>query len=244
MPSGTARAVVVLSSIPSPAAGPWSLRPSARAARRAPSKSIRAIATSSSSAGRTTRASEQPTAATVPNSMTWRAKFGHRKMTQMRRTSGARSRRKTANDGGQGLTDRVASTGAGGDSAGGPVVYARPPIASRFKPGKSGNPRGRPRDSRSPNTIIQCALTAPVVLREGARKRSISKLEGIVLKQIESALKGNEKAALATLKMAAQVGLLEAPEGAAEPLTLSAAEQEIVNDALQGTKRRRSKSRR
>jgi hypothetical protein len=161
----------------------------------------------------------------------------------MRRTSGAGSRRKTANGGGQGLTDRGVFTGAG-DSAGGPVGYARPPLASRFKPGKSGNPKGRPRNSRNLKTIIQGALTAPVVLREGARKRSISKLEGIVLKQIESALKGNEKAALATLKMAAQVGLLEAPEGAAETLTLSPAEQEIVNDALQGTKRRRSKSRR
>ena len=162
----------------------------------------------------------------------------------MRRTSDARSRSKTADDGGERLIDRGASTAAGGGSAGGPVGYARPPIASRFKPGKSGNPRGRPRNSRNLKTIIQGALTAPVVLREGTRKRSISKLEGIVLKQVESALKGNEKAALATLKMAAQVGLLEAPEGAAEPLTLSAAEQEIVNDALQGTKRRRSKSRR
>jgi len=142
------------------------------------------------------------------------------------------------------MTDRGVPTGVGGDSAGGPVGYARPPIASRFKPGKSGNPRGRPRNSRNLKTIIQGALTAPVVLREGARKRSISKLEGIVLKQIESALKGDEKAALATLKMAAQVGLLEGPEGAAEPLTLSAAEQAIVNDALQGTKRRRLKSRR
>src|SRR5262245_14742403 len=86
---------------------------------------------------------------------------------------------------------------------------------------------------------------APVVLREGARKRSISKLEGIVLKQIESALKGNEKAALATLKMAAQVGLLEAPEGAGETPTLSASEREMVNElVLQRTKRRRSKSRR
>src|SRR5262249_16188352 len=222
MPSGTARAAAVLSWTPSPAAGPWSLRPSARAARRASLKSIRPIATSSSSAGRTTRASEQPTAATVPNSMTWRAKFGHRKMTQMRRTSGARSRRKTANDGGQGLTDRGVSTGAG--SAGGPVGYARPPMAPRFKPGKSGNPKGRPRNSRNLKTIIQGGVTGPVVLREGARKRSISKLEGIVLKQVESALKGNEKAALATLKMAAQVGLLEAPEGAAETVTLSASE--------------------
>jgi Family of unknown function (DUF5681) len=163
----------------------------------------------------------------------------------MRRTTGARSRRETANDGGHGLTDRGASTGADGDSAGGSVGYARPPIASRFKPGKSGNPRGRPRNSRNLKTIIQGALTAPVVLREGARKRSISKLEGIVLKQIESALKGNEKAALATLKMAAQVGLLEAPEGAGETPTLSASEQAMVNElVLQRTKRRRSKSRR
>jgi len=163
----------------------------------------------------------------------------------MRRTSDARRRRKTANDGGQGLTDRGLPSGADGGSAGGPVGYAHPPIASRFRAGQSGNPRGRPRNSRNLKTIIQGALTAPVVLREGARKRSISKLEGIVLKQVESALKGNEKAALATLKMAAQVGLLEAPEGAGETPTLSASEQEMVNELLlKRPKRRRSKSRR
>src|SRR5262249_26984960 len=152
------------------------------------------------------------------------------KVTQMRRTSDARSRSKTADDGGERLIDRGVPTGAG--SAGGPVGYARPPIASRFKPGKSGNPRGRPRNSRNLKAIIPGALTAPVVLREGTRKRSISKLEGIVLKQVESALKGNEKAALATLKMAAQVGLLEVPEGAAETVTLSASEQDIVNELV------------
>ena len=66
-----------------------------------------------------------------------------------------------------------------------------------------------------------------------------------MLKQIESALKGNEKAALATIKMAAQVGLLDVPEGAAETLTLSASEQEMVNElVLQRVKRRRSVSRR
>jgi hypothetical protein len=160
----------------------------------------------------------------------------------MRRASGARSRREMSNNGGPGLPNRAASTTG---LAGGPVGYARPPIASRFKPGRSGNPRGRPRDSRNLKTIIQSALTAPVVLREGARKRSVSKLEGIVLKQIESALKGNEKAALAALKMAAQVGLLEVPEGAAETPNLSASEQEMVNELiLQHTKKRRAKSRR
>src|SRR5262249_30614297 len=241
MPSGTARAVVVLSSIPSPAAGPWSLRPSARAARRAPSKSTRPIAISSSSAGRTTRANEQPTVGRVWNSTTL-VRFARGEVIKMRRTSGAGSRRRMASDDGHGVADQRSSTTG---SAAGPVGYARPPIASRFKPGKSGNPHGRPRNSRNLKTIIQSALAAPVGLREGARKRSGSKLEGIGLKQVERALKGNEKAALAALKMAAQVGLLEVPEGAAELLTLSPSEQEMVNElVLQRPKRRRSKSRR
>ena len=160
----------------------------------------------------------------------------------MQRKSGAGSGRKTPNDGEPGLLHRATSA-SGSDAR--RIGYARPPIASRFKPGRSGNPRGRPKNSRNLKTIIQGALTATVTLREGARKRSISKLEGIVLKQVESALKGNEKAALAALKMAAQVGLLDVPEGTAEPLTLSASEQEMVNElVLQRPKRRRSKPRR
>jgi hypothetical protein len=93
-------------------------------------------------------------------------------------------------------------------------------------------------------TIIQAALTSRVVLREGGTKRSISKLEGIVLRQVESALKGNEKAALATLKMAAQVGLLEAPESQIEATSLSPGEQEMMEELLsQGRPKRRPKPR-
>jgi hypothetical protein len=51
-------------------------------------------------------------------------------------------------------------------------------------------------------------LTAKIVLRQGRKRRSISTLEGIVLRQAESALKGSDRAALATLKMAAEAGLL------------------------------------
>jgi hypothetical protein len=90
----------------------------------------------------------------------------------MRTTSGAKSRRKTASDDGHGLADQRSSTTG---SAAGPVGYARPPIASRFKPGKSGNPHGRPRNSRNLKTIIQSALTALVVLqaRESGRSASL-----------------------------------------------------------------------
>ena len=96
--------------------------------------------------------------------------------------------------GGQsGTSDLTADSGVG---------YRRPPKHTRFQRGMSGNPRGRPKKSQNLKTIIQHALTASVVVREGENKRHVSKLEGIVLRQVESALKGDGKAALAALKMA------------------------------------------
>jgi hypothetical protein len=52
-----------------------------------------------------------------------------------------------------------------------------------------------------------------------------------VLRQVEAALKGDEKAAITALKMAQQVGLLEESVGA-EVLELSSQENLMVNEAL------------
>src|SRR5690242_19596143 len=93
-----------------------------------------------------------------------------------------------------------------------PVGYGRPPTHTRFKAGQSGNRKGRPKGSKNFRTIIENVLTGKIVVRQGEKKRSISRLEGIVWRQVDSALKGNDRAALATLKMAGEVGLLrEAP---------------------------------
>ena len=35
------------------------------------------------------------------------------------------------------------------------VGYCRPPLHSRFKPGQSGNPKGRPKQSRNMRTIVK-----------------------------------------------------------------------------------------
>ena len=40
--------------------------------------------------------------------------------------------------------------------------------------------------SRNLKTIIRNALTANVIVREGEKKRSVSKLEGIVLRQLKA----------------------------------------------------------
>ena len=121
------------------------------------------------------------------------------------------------------------------------VGYGRPPAGSQFKKGASGNPRGRPKHSKNMKTIIREALTSPVTVREGERTRRVPKIEGIVLRQVEAALKGDETAAITALKMAAQVGLLEETVGA-EILTLSPQENLLVNEALAKLQGERSNS--
>ena len=128
------------------------------------------------------------------------------------------------------------------------VGYGRPPLHGRFKLGRSGNPRGRPKQSRNLKTIIQQALIDRITVREGDRRRSITRLEGVVLRQIEGALKGSDRAALATLKIAAQVGLLDGSETAFEAPALTPAEQQLMQNLLEKAssqskpKRRRKKN--
>jgi hypothetical protein len=121
------------------------------------------------------------------------------------------------------------------------VGYGRPPQHSRFKPGQSGNPHGRPKHSRNFKTIIQQALTGRITVREGEKQRRITKLEGVVLRQIEGALKGSDRAALATLKIAGQVGLLDEADTSFEPAALTVAEQRIIEQILKQVSGPRSK---
>jgi hypothetical protein len=136
---------------------------------------------------------------------------------------------------------KTRKNGTANNSSRASVGYGRPPMENRFKPGQSGNRNGRPKKSRNLKTIIRNALTANVVVREGDNKRSVSKLEGIVLRQLEKALKGEDKAALASLKMAAQVGLLEASDIEMDSPQISASERQIIDELLTGKTRNKKK---
>jgi hypothetical protein len=123
-----------------------------------------------------------------------------------------------------------------------PVGYGSPPVASRFKTGASGNPKGRPRGSKNLKTLIRQAMTAKISIQEGPSSRRVSKIEGVVLRQLQSALKGNDRSAMAVIKMATQMGFLEDPDGKpAEATALSASDERILEELLtrrHGTRRR------
>src|SRR4051812_31093166 len=70
------------------------------------------------------------------------------------------------------------------------VGFRRPPLHSRFKPGQSGNPSGRPKDSKNFKTLLNSILNEQISLQEGSQSRKISKAEAIMRRLIIGALKG------------------------------------------------------
>lgn len=75
------------------------------------------------------------------------------------------------------------------------VGYGKPPRAHQFKPGQSGNPKGRPRGAKSEATILQDLLQHKIGLSEHGKTRRITLHEAILRRIAEDCLKGNTKSA-------------------------------------------------
>jgi len=113
------------------------------------------------------------------------------------------------------------------------VGYGKPPVRSRFRPGISGNAKGRPKNSKNLKTLIRQAMTATISIQEGASARRVSKIEGVVLRQLQNALKGDDRSAMAVIKMAMQMGFLEDTDtNRVEPADLSASDEAILQQLL------------
>jgi Family of unknown function (DUF5681) len=111
-----------------------------------------------------------------------------------------------------------------------PVGYGRPPSASRFKPGISGNAKGRPKGSKNLKTLIRDAMTATISIQEGTKPKRVSRIEGVVMRQLQKALMGSDQAAMAVVKIALQLGFFEETEG--NQVRLSAEDQRVLDQLL------------
>ena len=73
------------------------------------------------------------------------------------------------------------------------VGYGKPPRRHQFKPGQSGNPKGRKKGVKNEITILQELLQHKVSLNERGKTRKIILVEAILRKVAEDCLRGNIK---------------------------------------------------
>lgn len=72
--------------------------------------------------------------------------------------------------------------------------YSKPPLATRFKKGQSGNPRGRPKN-RHKSIPYDAVLGQMVTIREDGRERRLTAAEAFMLQLTQKGLAGDSIAA-------------------------------------------------
>jgi hypothetical protein len=85
------------------------------------------------------------------------------------------------------------------------VGYGKPPKASQFKRGKSGNPKGRPKGSLKLATDLAAELGEWITVREDGRTRRVSKQRALIKSLMAKALQGDVRANAAILALYARV---------------------------------------
>jgi hypothetical protein len=73
------------------------------------------------------------------------------------------------------------------------VGYGRPPAETRFKPGVSGNPKGRRKKTPSFSEVTEQVLNEQIELRTGDRLLRMSNRQALVRSAIRQALNGKPR---------------------------------------------------
>lgn len=81
------------------------------------------------------------------------------------------------------------------------VGYGRPPKHSRFKPGQSGNPSGRPKGAKNVDTVLREMLSKKITVTENGRRKTITWLEAFFLRLFRAAVEGDPKATDRMIKL-------------------------------------------
>jgi hypothetical protein len=84
------------------------------------------------------------------------------------------------------------------------VGYKKPPRHRQFKPGRSGNPKGRPKGGKNFSTILDEELNVRVPVTENGKRKKISKQAAMIKQAVNKAISGDHKSTQMILNEARQ----------------------------------------
>lgn len=90
------------------------------------------------------------------------------------------------------------------------IGFGKPPIDHQFKPGQSGNPKGRPKGTKNLATDLQEELEEKILITESGQQIKTTKQRAMLKTLMAKALKGDLRAADSVIRLI--VGLLHMPE--------------------------------
>ena len=111
------------------------------------------------------------------------------------------------------------------------VGYGNPPELTRFKPGQSGNPKGRPKGSLNIATVLERELREKVIINENGRRKIITKLEASV-KQLVNKSAAGELRALQQLASLARGGEERVSEVSSAKTAMTDVDRKVMEGVL------------
>jgi len=113
--------------------------------------------------------------------------------------------------------------------------YRNPPEHSRFKPGQSGNPLGRPKKRKSVADELNEELNVVISVREGTRTIEMTKARAIARELLRLAMGGDLRAATIVVSCAGPLSNTD------EPIQETTADDvALINDFVEREIRRRA----
>ena len=98
------------------------------------------------------------------------------------------------------------------------VGYGKPPKTTQFKPGQSGNPKGRPKGTKNLRTDLSEELAEKITVTEGGQQLVISKQRAMVKSLMAKSIKGETAAARALINLIVGLEMVDATDKQSEPL--------------------------
>jgi hypothetical protein len=94
------------------------------------------------------------------------------------------------------------------DAAANEVGYGKPPKATRFRKGRSGNPKGRQSGDENLLSVFKRMATKRIKIKEGDKSRTITMADAIILQNYKAALQRDQIAMSNIIRLAEESGEL------------------------------------